>query len=66
MPKDLIKITSGKRITIPHEFLEELKLKVGDYILLEWDEKKNSTPTITPLPLDQIILLKKNINKKQK
>jgi AbrB family looped-hinge helix DNA binding protein len=35
-----VRIVSGNRITLPEDIRDALRLKVGDYVRVEWDRSK--------------------------
>lgn len=38
MPKNIVKITKGNRISVPNEFCRSFKIGVGDYLLIQWND----------------------------
>lgn len=47
MPQFVVKISKGKRITIPTGFCDEFQVDEGDYLLIQWD-KGTIPPIIAP------------------
>ncbi len=35
-----VRIVSGNRITLPEDIRDALRLKIGDYVRVEWDRGK--------------------------
>ena len=56
MAQKVIKIGKSTGITIPKEILEEMRLKAGDQISVEYDKKKRSLHIKPNIEVDQELL----------